>query len=132
MSTESSAAGTVTLRWPIWIGVVCDDLEKQRRFYREILGLSELKAGAGWVWFDFGGRLLELLARRPLPQYDQRAVTFAFEVEDIHAARAALIRRGVESVTGVEGGPESLQYWTYFKDVEGNLFELVQRAEGAA
>jgi catechol 2,3-dioxygenase-like lactoylglutathione lyase family enzyme len=128
MSTESSSAGTVLLRWPIWIGVVCDDLEKQRRFYREDLGLSELKAGDGWVWFDFGGRLLELLARAPLPQYDQRGVSFAFEVDDIHAARAELVRRGVESVTDVEGGPESLQYWTYFKDAEGNLFELVQRA----
>jgi catechol 2,3-dioxygenase-like lactoylglutathione lyase family enzyme len=128
MSTESPSAGTVSLRWPIWIGVVCDDLEKQRHFYRETLRLSELKAGDGWVWFDFGGRLLELLARAPLPQYDQRRVTFAFEVEDIHAARAELVRRGVEPVTEVEGGPESLQYWTYFKDAEDNLFELVQRA----
>jgi hypothetical protein len=34
MSIESSSAGTVSLRWPIWIGVVCDHLEKQRRFYR--------------------------------------------------------------------------------------------------
>jgi catechol 2,3-dioxygenase-like lactoylglutathione lyase family enzyme len=128
MSIELSSAERATLRWPIWIGVVCDDLEKQRRFYRDSLGLSELQAGDGWVWFDFGGRLLELLARSPLPQYDQRRVTFAFEVDDIHAARADLIRRGVEPVTEVEGGPKSLQYWTYFKDGEGNLFELVQRA----
>jgi catechol 2,3-dioxygenase-like lactoylglutathione lyase family enzyme len=128
MSSESAPAGTVSLRWPIWIGVVCDDLEKQRRFYRETLGLSELKTGDGWVWFDFGGRLLELLARSPLPQYDQRRITFAFEVEDIQMARAELIRRGVEPVTPVEGGPASLMYWTYFKDGEGNLFELVQRA----
>lgn len=128
MSAESSSAPAVSLRWPIWIGVVCDDLQRQRRFYRETLGLAELKAGDGWVWFDFGGRLLELLARAPLAQYDQRRVTFAFEVEDIHAACAQLVRRGVEQVTGVEGGEESLQYWTYFKDAEGNLFELVQRA----
>ena len=29
------------LRWPVWIGIVCDDLQAQRRFYRDVLGLSE-------------------------------------------------------------------------------------------
>jgi len=54
-------------------------------------------------------------------------VSFAFEVDDIHSARAKLIDRGVEAVTEIEGGLQSRQYWTYFKDAEGNLFELVQR-----
>ena len=81
------------------------------------------------MWFDFGGRLLELLAKSPLPQYDRRRVSFAFEVDDIHSTRAKLIERGVEAVTGIEGGVESLQYWAYFRDAEGNLFELVQRLQ---
>ena len=115
------------LRWPVWIGIVCEDLEAQRRFYRDVLGLSELKAGQNWVWFDFDGKLLELLAKFPLPQYDRRRVSFAFDVDNIESARAELIQRGVEPVTEIEGGPKSLQYWTYFKDAEGNLFELVQR-----
>ena len=38
-----------------------------------------------------------------------------------------LIDRGVEAITEIEGGPQSRQYWAYFKDAEGNLFELVQR-----
>ena len=54
-------------------------------------------------------------------------MSFAFEVDDIHSARAKLIDRGVEAVTEIEGGLQSRQYWTYFKDAEGNLFELVQR-----
>ena len=127
MGADSQRVEGFALRWPIWIGVVCEDLEQQRHFYREVLGLSELKAGDGWVWFDFGGKLLELLAQAPLPQYDRRRVSFAFEVDDIRSARTELIRRGVEPVTEIEGGPESLQYWAYFKDAEGNLFELVQR-----
>ena len=127
MGTDSQRTGGVALRWPVWIGIVCEDLEQQRHFYRDVLGLSELKAGDNWVWFDFGGKLLELLAKSPLPQYDRRSVCFAFEVDDIRSVRAELIRRGVESVTEIEGGPESLQYWAYFKDAEGNLFELVQR-----
>jgi len=115
------------LRWPVWIGIVCDDLESQRHFYRDVLGLKELKSGEDFTWFDFDGKLLELLAKSPLPQYDRRRVSFAFEVDDIHSARAKLIDRGVEAVTEIEGGLQSRQYWTYFKDAEGNLFELVQR-----
>jgi predicted enzyme related to lactoylglutathione lyase len=52
---------------------------------------------------------------------------FRFEVDDIHSARAELIDRGVGAVTQIEGGPQSRQYWAYFQDAEGNLFELVQR-----
>ena len=80
-------------------------------------------AGVDW-------RLLELLAKAFPSQYDHRRVSFGFEVEDIAAARAELIRRGVEPVTGILGGPESLQYWAYFKDAEANLFELVQPVAG--
>ena len=127
MGRDSEESGQPKLGWPVWIGVVCEDLGTQRRFYRDVLGLSELKAGEDWVWFDFDGKLLELLAKSPKPQYDRRRVSFAFEVNDIQSARTKLIERGVEPVTGVEGGPESLQYWAYFKDAEGNLFELVQR-----
>ena len=127
MGTKSKGSAKPSLGWPVWIGVVCEDLETQRRFYRDVLGLSELKAGDDWVWFDFEGKLLELLTKSPLPQYDRRRVSFAFDVDDIRSARSFLIERGVEPVTEIEGGPESLQYWAYFRDAEGNLFELVQR-----
>jgi hypothetical protein len=110
VDSDSAAADRLQLRWPVWIGVVGEDLETQRRFYRDVLGLSELKAGDDWVWFDFEGKLLELLAKSPLPQYDRRRVSFAFDVDDIQSARSILIERGVEPVTEIEGGPESLQY----------------------
>jgi extradiol dioxygenase family protein len=43
----------VNMGWPCWVGVVADDLDVQRRFYRDVLGLAELAAGPGWVQFDF-------------------------------------------------------------------------------
>jgi catechol 2,3-dioxygenase-like lactoylglutathione lyase family enzyme len=115
------------LKWPIWIGVVCEDLQAQRRFYRDTLGLTEVRAGDGFAWFEFEGRLFELLAKSDKPQYDRRRVSFAFEVDDIRQARAELVARGVEPVTGIEGGPDDRQHWAYFRDAEGNLFEIVQR-----
>jgi predicted enzyme related to lactoylglutathione lyase len=124
---KTTSRGAAVLRWPVWIGIVCDDLESQKHFYGDVLGLKELRSGKDFVWFDFDGKLLELLAMSPLPQYDRRRVSFAFEVDDIHSMRAELVDRGVEAVTEIEGGPQSRQYWAYFKDAEGNLFELVQR-----
>ena len=115
------------LKWPVWIGVVCEDFEGQRKFYRDVLGLNEVRSGDGFVWFDFDGKLLELLAKSEKPQYDRPRVSFAFEVDDIRSTRAELLSRGVEAVTDIEGGPDARQYWAYFKDAEGNLFEIVQR-----
>lgn len=118
----------VELRWPTWIGVVCEDLEAQRRFYRDVLSLEEAGHGPDWVWFRIGSNLFELLERSDRPQYDRTRYQTGFTVDDIGAARAELIERGVEAITDVEGGPESGQYWCYFRDPEGNVFELVQRA----
>jgi catechol 2,3-dioxygenase-like lactoylglutathione lyase family enzyme len=121
--------GELRLDWPVWIGVVADDLEAQRRFYRDVLGLRELEASEEWIEFDFGsGRVLELLAKDPdTPQYSRPGCSVGFVVDDIEAAVAELAARGVERVSGIEGGPESTQYWCYFRDGEGNLFEIVQK-----
>jgi len=114
------------LGWPVWVGVVSEDLERQRGFYRDVLGLQERDAGEDFAIFEIDGNILGLLARSDAPQYARRSVSVGFVVEDIEAAREELLRRGVEPVTGVEGPAEG-QYWAYFRDAEGNLFELVQR-----
>jgi catechol 2,3-dioxygenase-like lactoylglutathione lyase family enzyme len=120
----SVAATSLRLGWPIWIGIVCDDFEGQRRFYRDVLGFKETKRGVGWVWFDVDGKLLELFPRSSRPQYAQRGVTVGFVVDDIRAARATLLARHVTPVGDVEDGGG--QSWAYFRDGEGNLFEIVQ------
>src|SRR5436190_3757081 len=74
LQRKTSRGRRAMLRWPVWIGIVCNDLESQRHFYRDVLGLKELKSGEDFVWFDFDGKLLELLAKSPLPQYDRRRV----------------------------------------------------------
>src|SRR5438105_3335009 len=57
------------LGWPTWIGVVAEDLEAQRRFYRDVLGFRERRAGDDYVHFEFDGKLFEVLRRDPSPQY---------------------------------------------------------------
>lgn len=49
----------VGLGWPSWIGVVVEDLGRQRRFWGDLLGLSEAPSGPDYVQFEMGeGRSL--------------------------------------------------------------------------
>jgi predicted enzyme related to lactoylglutathione lyase len=114
------------LRWPAWIGVVVDDLEGQRRFWGEVLGVPEAGAGPDYVEFDAGdGRTFEVLKRSEAPEYDRRRFQVGFEVEDIESAREGLIRHGVEPITEIVRGDGSA--WAYFRDPEGKIFEITQR-----
>jgi catechol 2,3-dioxygenase-like lactoylglutathione lyase family enzyme len=116
------------LRWPNWIGLVVRDLQGQRRFYRDVLGFPELAADEGWVQFDMGWpNLLELVRVGTDPQYDRPRYQPGFAVDDIRAAREELMARGAEAITGVEGSPEAGGLWCYFRDPEGNVFEISQR-----
>jgi predicted enzyme related to lactoylglutathione lyase len=113
------------LGWPTWIGVVVEDLERQRRFWGELLRLHEAASGPDFVHFDLpGGRVLELIERSDLPEYGRPRFQVGFAVEDIEEAREELIRRGVEPITEIVEEAESP--WAYFKDPEGNVFAIKQ------
>ncbi len=116
------------LGWPSWIGVVAEDLDAQRRFYRDVLGFAELASGPGWVHFDFGnGNLFEVIQRRNVPEYDGVRCQVGYTVEDIEASRAKLVERGVQIVSEIKGDAETDGRWCYFRDPEGNVFELKER-----
>jgi predicted enzyme related to lactoylglutathione lyase len=112
--------------WPFWMGVVTEDLERQRRFHAEVLGLREIDAGEDWVQFELDGNMIEVLARTDAPEYDRPRVQVGFAVIDIHAARKELIARGAEPITEVLGSADS-SYWAYFRDPDGNVFEITER-----
>jgi len=111
------------------VGVVAEDLEVQRGFYRDVLGLAELAAGPGWVQFDFGeaGGVLEIVQRSGEPQYDRARYQVGYAVADIESAREHLVSRGVRQVTEIEGDARSGGRWCYFRDAEGNVFEIKER-----
>ena len=115
------------LGWPAWIGVVAEDLAAQAAFYRDVLGLRQVDAGEDYVVFDFEGRTFEILARSALPQYDARRVQVGFEVDDIERARSELIDADVEAISAIQGDEADSSRWAYFRDPEGNVFEITQR-----
>lgn len=116
------------LGWPTWVAVVVDDLEGQRRFWGDLLGLPEDHSGPDFVAFKVGGgRSFELIERSSEPEYDRLRFQVGFEVQDIASAYEDLIRRGVEPITEIVADKESP--WAYFRDPEGNVFEIKQRLE---
>ena len=120
--------GSDRLGWPNWIGVVADDLDRQKTFYREILGASEMDASDDWAQLDMGfPNLFELLARSEAPQYDRPRFQVGFSVEDLVSARARLLHAGAIQVSDIEGGVDSGGRWSYFRDPERNAFEISQR-----
>jgi catechol 2,3-dioxygenase-like lactoylglutathione lyase family enzyme len=114
------------LGWPTWMGVVADDLEGQRKFYRDVLGLRETEAGPDWIQFELDGHMFEVVRRSALPQYEEHRFQVGFTVEDIHAAREALIAAGVEPISEIDGGDDTDNLWCYFRDPEGNVFEITE------
>jgi catechol 2,3-dioxygenase-like lactoylglutathione lyase family enzyme len=111
----------------VWLGLVVKDFEAQREFYRDVLGLKELKAGAHWAHFELGaGHRLELMSGWPEPPYQRRCFRPGFQVKDIKAARRALLARGLEPSSDINGGKRFGSFWCSFKDADGNYFELKQ------
>jgi len=118
------------LGWPTWIGVVVEDLDGQGRFWSELLGVSESERGSDYIQFDLpGGRTFELLRRSSDPEYDRPRFQVGFAVDDIQRARDELIARGVEPIAEIVEGDDSS--WAYFRDPEGNVFEITQRPSGS-
>ena len=115
------------LGWPTWLGVVSDDLDTMATFYRETMGFRQTGRGDGWVQFDVGGHLFEVIARSPtLPQYNRRRYQVGYTVDDILAVRNSLVAAGVEAITDIEGDAGTDNCWCYFRDPEGNVFEITQ------
>ena len=119
------------LGFPSWVGVVCDDLEDQRRFYEDVLGMRVVGEGEDWIHFDLGtGPEFELVRRSTEPQYDGVRYQVGFAVDDIEATRRELVGRGVTPISDILG-TRGLGRWAYFKDPEGNVFEIKEGADPA-
>src|SRR5581483_8169754 len=79
--------------------VIITDVERSRRFYRDLLGLKEIAKPRTFdfvaLWFDLGNQQLHLLRK---DQADTRSARhFALRVRDVAAARAYLRERGLRT-----------------------------------
>src|SRR6516164_7540978 len=79
------------------VSVIITDVERSRRFYRDVLGLKEIAKPRTFdfvvAWFDLGNQQLHLLRKDRPDTISPRH--FALRVADAAAARAYFAARGV-------------------------------------
>ena len=110
------------------VSVVVSDVERSRRFYRDVLGLKEIAKPRTFdfvvLWFDLGNQQLHLLLKDRPDTISPRH--FALRVKDAKAARAYFRERGVPftETTPIPGADR-----VFISDPDGNRVEIIQWLE---
>jgi catechol 2,3-dioxygenase-like lactoylglutathione lyase family enzyme len=110
------------------VSVLITDLDRSRRFYRDVLGLKEIAKPKTFnfqvIWFDLGNQQLHLLLK---PQPDTVSPRhFALRVKDVKAAREYFREKGVttEETTTI---PSCDRF--FIADPDRNRIEIIQWLE---
>jgi catechol 2,3-dioxygenase-like lactoylglutathione lyase family enzyme len=110
------------------VSVIVTDVERSRRFYRDVLGLCEIRKPRTFdfvvVWFDLGNQHLHLLWKDRPDTISARH--FALRVADARAARDHFRRHGVavQEATPIPGADRF-----FVADPDGNRIEVIQWRE---
>jgi catechol 2,3-dioxygenase-like lactoylglutathione lyase family enzyme len=106
------------------VSVIITDVERSRRFYRDLLGLEEINRPRTFdfvvLWFELGNHQLHLLLK---DQPDTRSPRhFALRVGDAAEARRYFREHGVrtEETTPIPGADRFFIY-----DPDGNRIEIM-------
>jgi glyoxylase I family protein len=105
--------------------VVISDVERSRRFYRDLLGLKEIPKPRTFdfvvLWFELGNQQLHFLLRDVPDTLSPRH--FALRVADAEAERAFFRAHGIgiEETTPIPGADRFFIY-----DPDGNRIEIIQ------
>jgi len=107
------------------VSVVITDIERSRRFYRDVLGLTEIAKPRTFsfsvLWFDLGNQQLHLLLKERPDTLSPRH--FALRVTDVAAARRYFQERSIpiEETTPIPGADRF-----FVRDPDGNRIEVIQ------
>jgi catechol 2,3-dioxygenase-like lactoylglutathione lyase family enzyme len=111
--------------------VFVEDVARMQAFYQGTLGLPVITAEPGWVRLDAGGVVLALHAIKagpglpePPPERVDSCVKLCFHVDDLDAARAALVAAGVRMREPHRYGGVAFCDGI---DPEGNVFQITTR-----
>jgi glyoxylase I family protein len=105
--------------------VLITDVERSRRFYRDVLGLKEIKKPRTFnfvvIWFDLNGQQLHLLLKDKPDTASPRH--FALRVTDAVAARKHCQTHGIATAetTPIPGADRF-----FIHDPDGNRIEIIQ------
>jgi catechol 2,3-dioxygenase-like lactoylglutathione lyase family enzyme len=105
--------------------VIITDVQRSRRFYRDVLGLKEIPKPRTFdftvLWFDLGNMHVHLLLKEKPDTLSPRH--FALRVADVASARSWFAERGVpvEETTPIPGADRF-----FVSDPDGNRIEIIQ------
>jgi predicted enzyme related to lactoylglutathione lyase len=109
------------------VSIPARDVARATAFYRDAVGLPLLFEVSGMSFFDCGGVRL-MVALPEGAELDPPGSVLYYRVQDIRAAHAAMVERGVE----FEGEPHLIaampdhELWmAFFRDTEGNMMALM-------
>ena len=127
--SENSGFGAI--RSMDYVIVLCDDLDRMRRFYTDIFGLRiEEEEPDNWIAFRVGTLFLGLRPRGrpydgPKVPHESAAIQLSFRVPpaDVDLAYQTLKDRGIDVIEGPAN-----QNWChrtlFFADPENNVIEI--------
>ncbi len=109
---------------PTWMGIICRDLQKLRRFYEDVLKLKPSEEGEDFVSYELGGPyVLELIQCDYSEDYPAPGIQLGVEHPRLEALKAHLHDRGVPT-TRLRGGGTG---WFKARDPEGNILNFTNR-----
>ena len=122
--------------YPIHATAAAGDLERARRWYEERLGLIPAREDPGGVWYRFAGDTWLYLYATPSAGTAKNTIA-GWTVKGIDAVMADLRARGVvfedydfgelKTIDGLADFGMAKAAW--FKDSEGNIYELSELVE---
>ena len=107
------------------VSVLITDVERSRRFYRDILGMREIHRPRTFdfmvVWFEIDGQHVHLLLKDQADTQSPRH--FALRVSDVAAARRYFQGLGIptQETTLIPGADRF-----FIHDPDGNRIEIIQ------
>ena len=116
-----------------YVVLLCNDLQRTRHFYKEVMGFSLEYDSETWISFRLGATLLTLRRRGPSVAWDDGpatpgavAVQLAFRVPPpaVDTCHAELVQKGVPIVRPPTDIPAFRHRTLFFRDPEDNVIEI--------
>jgi catechol 2,3-dioxygenase-like lactoylglutathione lyase family enzyme len=108
-----------------WLGVRTERFEETVRFFRNVMGLQQIRRERNVAGFAFPNGT-EVEVWRPEDEFHAFFCTgpvVGFRVEDFEDARARMEAEGVEFLGPVQRSEKAA--WVHFRGPDGNVYEVI-------
>ena len=122
--------GSMTVQGLCWLGVRTPHFAETVAFYRDVLGLEQLKDELDAAAFRLGDGTEVHVYGPNDADHDFFGVgpVVGLLVDDFAATRARMVAAGIEFIGAVQ--QDGTATWNHFRGPDGNVYEIMERTEG--